>query len=229
MSDRHKLCQSCAAAAASRIAIVSTPADQARRRLRARLVGERAADRLGLRLAGDEVDEQPRRGEHRRRHASPARRTAPAQPRRRPRAALARRAPARPGRATPCGRPAPIPFSARSSVTPSSSSVVERGRLLGAELAADAVHLGRRGQPVEQRAPARAGSSSARRRAAPRARRRTRRARRPVRQQLGRRSYAAPAVASARERDLRARRGEVGRASLPPAAPAPRRCGSRRR
>ena len=163
--------------AASRIAIVSTP--------RIRLagvsgLGSSANARLtavGLRLAGDEVDEQARRARRPSASASRARRTARARPRRRPRAAPARRAPAQ--------------FGKSDAVCPSGADPVQR------QVERDAVELARRrarppparrarrgcGAPSAARergraaSPGRAGSSSARRPAAPRARRRTRRGR----------------------------------------------------
>ena len=124
-------------------------AEEARRRGRVRRARERARNRLAP------SSPRPRGrppGSPRRAPAASSSRARRRRAGRRSPGVLAPRARGRPGRAKPCGRRRRAPWSASPSVTPSSSAVVlGRGRL-AAQLAADAMHLGRLLlDPVEER------------------------------------------------------------------------------
>ena len=151
---------------------------------------ERPLDGLRLVLAGDEEDHLAAPSAStgmRQRHALDERLELRPPPE--SRAARARRASAAPGKSDAVCPSGPSPSRTKSSRASRSELVVLARRLVGAELAADPLHLARRRlDPVEQRSRARAGSSSARRRAARSARRPTR-ARRAL--QSGSRSAAS--------------------------------------
>ena len=156
--------------------VLPSPRGPGSRVSRARLAPERARDRVGLGRAGDEEEHLRRRDSTGSVSVTRSTNGSSSGLGRRSRAARARRAAAGPGRARRRARPGPSP--SRTQVEPRrspSSSSYSRRRLVGAELAADPVHLARRrarAGRAASRAPA--GSSSARRRAARSARRPTR-------------------------------------------------------